>query len=148
MKHTPINKLSLTLPAISINESVSRAVVGAFVACLNPTINDIADLKCVVSEAVTNCIVHAYPQQDTPRKPGEIYITVVLYDDRRVKIIVRDYGCGIPDIAKAKTPLFTTDPGGERSGMGFSVMENFTDKLTVQSWVGRGTKITMFKQLH
>ena len=141
-----LNKLWITLPALSQNESACRAMVGAFLAQLNPSIDELADMKCVVSEAVTNSIVHAYPDA-TADAPGMIYIQVTLYQSRKVKITVRDRGCGIKDIDMAKTPLFTTDPKGERSGMGFAVMENFTDRLVVSSKVGHGTAVYMYKSL-
>lgn len=142
MKSNCINKLRLTLPALSINESAARAIVSAFCAQLNPTIEEIADIKCAVSEAVTNCIVHAYKDA-----PGEIYITVRLTDTRTVKIEIKDKGCGIADTELVKTPLYTTDQSGERSGMGFAVMESFMDKLTLRSAVGKYTKVTLTKTL-
>ncbi len=142
MKSKCINKLRLTLPALSVNESAARAIVSAFCAQLNPTIEEIADIKCAVSEAVTNCIVHAY--KDTP---GEIYITVCLTDTRMVKIEIKDKGCGIADTELVKTPLYTTDQSGERSGMGFAVMESFMDKLVLRSVVGKYTKVTLTKTL-
>ena len=141
-----LNEMQLVLPAISQNESVSRAMIGAFVAQLNPTLEELADLKCVLSEAVTNGIIHAY-RHLTGEARGNLYIRVSCYRDRRVKIVVRDTGCGIPDIKAAREPLFTTDPENERSGMGFAVMENFTDKMSVSSKVGCGTKVTLWKQL-
>ena len=137
-----INKINLNIPAISVNEGACRSIVGVFCAQLNPTIEELADIKCAVSEAVTNCIVHAYKNT-----VGIIYISVTLYEDRTVKIEIRDRGCGISDIDKARQPLFTTDPEGERSGMGFSVMETFTDRLYVSSKVGKGTKVTLKKRL-
>ena len=136
------NELKLTLPALSVNEGVARAIVGAFCAQLNPTLEEIADLKCAVSEAVTNCIVHGYEGGG-----GLIYISVALYDDRSIAVTVRDRGCGIPDVALARTPLYTTNTDGERSGMGFSVMETFTDSLSVRSRVGAGTRVSMKKRL-
>lgn len=142
MKSAIINKMNLNLPAISANESACRSIIGVFCAQLNPTIEELADIKCAVSEAVTNCIVHAYHNSF-----GLIYISTTLYDDRTVKIEIRDKGCGIADIVQARQPLFTTDPDGERSGMGFSVMETFTDKLYVSSKVGVGTKVTLKKRL-
>lgn len=144
-----LNEMKVVLPAISANESICRALVGAFVAQLNPTIEQLADIKCAVSEAVTNCIVHAYrsDKSSSDADYGDIYISVTCYCDRRVKITVRDEGCGIPDIEAARAPLFTTDTAGERSGMGFAVMENFCDKLSVASRVGHGTKITLVKYL-
>ena len=141
-----LNEMNLVIPAISQNEATARAMLGAFVAQLNPTLEELADLKCVLSEAVTNGIVHAYRFREGERV-GNLYIRVACYRDRRVKIIVRDMGCGIADIAAAREPLFTTDPENERSGMGFSVMENFTDKMLVSSKVGCGTKVTLWKQL-
>ncbi len=137
-----INEMKITLPALSVNEGVARALVGAFCAQLNPTLEEIADLKCAVSEAVTNCTVHAYRGAG-----GPIYISVSLYDDRSITVTVRDRGCGIPDVALARQPLYTTNTDGERSGMGFSVMETFTDRLTVRSRVGVGTGVTMKKRL-
>ena len=137
-----LNKMNITVPALSVNEGVCRSVIGVFCAQLNPTIEELADIKCAVSEAVTNCIVHAYKNMD-----GAIYISATLYNDRLVKIEIRDKGCGISDIKQALQPLFTTDPDGERSGMGFSVMETFTDKLSVSSRLGKGTKVTLKKRL-
>ncbi len=142
MNAKKLNELKVMLPAISINEGVARALVGAFCAQLNPTIEEIADLKCAVSEAVTNSIVHAYRGEG-----GPLYISVALYEERCVTVSVRDRGCGIPDVALARQPLFTTDKEGERSGMGFAVMETFTDSLRVHSRVGRGTTVTMKKRL-
>ncbi|MBQ8836022.1 MAG: anti-sigma F factor [Clostridia bacterium] len=142
MKSNCINKMSLTLPALSVNEGVGRAMVSAFCAQLNPTIEEIADIKCAVSEAITNCIVHAYRE-----KQGEIYITVKIFDCRTVKIEIKDKGCGIEDTELVKTPLYTTDSSGERSGMGFSVMESFMDKLTLKSVPGKYTKVTLAKKL-
>ena len=139
----PENEMRLVLPAKSINESIARAAVASFVAVLDPTVEELSDIKCAVSEAVTNCIVHAY--RDTPGH-GEIYINVRLFAERTVKITIRDRGCGIEDIEAAKAPLFTTDKSGERSGMGFAVMESFTDKLHVSGKVGKGTTVRMEKQ--
>ncbi len=142
MKAKKINGIKVTLPALSANESAGRAIVGAFVAQLDPTVEEIADLKCAVSEAITNAIVHAYGGEG-----GLIYISVALYDDRSVTVVIRDRGCGIPDIGLARQPLYTTNTDGERSGMGFSVMETFTDRLTVHSRVGFGTRVMMRKRL-
>ena len=142
MKAKKSNELKLVLPALSVNEGVARAIVGAFCAQLNPTLEEIADLKCAVSEAVTNSIVHGYAGGG-----GMLYISVALYDDRSIAVTVRDRGCGIPDVALARTPLYTTNTDGERSGMGFSVMETFTDSLSVRSRVGAGTRVSMKKRL-
>ncbi len=139
-----VNQMRLTLPAISVNEGVVRAMVGAFIAPLDPNVNELADIKCAVSEAVTNVIVHAYRGRETR---GEIRLALLVTEDRMVVISVRDTGCGIADITEARRPLFTTDRTGERSGMGFAVMESFTDRLRVTSRIGRGTTVTMYKQL-
>ena len=136
------NKMKLQLPSLSVNEGMARAAVAAFCSQLDPGATDIADIKCAVSEAVTNCIVHAY--RDTL---GVIYITVTLYSDNTAKIEIRDRGCGIPDVRAAREPLFTTDAAGERSGMGFTVMESFTDGIRVRSRVGIGTTVTMIKRI-
>lgn len=142
MRAKKINELRLTLPALSVNEAVARALVGAFCAQLNPTLEEIADLKCAVSEAVTNCIVHGYREAG-----GPIYISIALFEDRSITVTIRDRGCGIPDVSLARQPLYTTNTDGERSGMGFSVMETFTDRLTVRSRVGSGTGVIMKKRL-
>ncbi len=135
-----INKMQLKLPALSANEGMARAAVSAFCAQLDPTAVELADVKCAVSEAVTNCIVHAYRSAD-----GWIYINVSLLEGKVAKIEIRDRGCGIENVREARQPLFTTDRESERSGMGFTVMESFTDCLRVTSKPGNGTKITMFK---
>lgn len=135
------NKMQLKLPAISINEGMARAAVAAFCASLDPVALEIADIKCAVSEAVTNCIVHAYKNTS-----GMIYITVSLLEGRAVKIEIRDRGCGISDVKQARMPLFTTDAADERSGMGFTVMESFCDKVLVRSKLGEGTTVTLYKQ--
>ncbi len=137
-----INTMELTLPALSVNEGMARAAVAAFCAQLSPAATELADIKCAVSEAVTNCIVHAYRHQK-----GLLYITVDLYADRTVTIRVLDKGCGIADVRRAREPLFTTDAAGERSGMGFTVMENFMDRLTVSSREGKGTLVVLTKRL-
>ena len=137
------NEMQLKLPSLSVNEGMARSAVAAFCAQLNPTALELADIKCAVSEAVTNCIVHAY--RDTV---GEITIGGKLCEGRLIKIDIRDRGCGIPDIKQARQPLFTTDAEGERSGMGFTVMESFCDELRVSSRVGKGTSVILLKRLH
>ncbi len=137
-----VNELKIKLPSLSVNESSARAIVAAFVAQANPTVSEVADIKCVVSEAVTNCIVHAYPEN-----AGSIYITARIYSNRSVRLEIRDRGVGIADIQQARQPLFTTSPETERSGMGFTVMESFTDKMRVRSKVGKGTSVLLIKQL-
>ena len=135
------NWMQLEFCAISENEQLARIAVVSFITPLNPTLEEMADVKTAVSEAVTNAIVHGY--RDVV---GEITMTLRLLPDRVVKIEIRDKGCGINDVARARTPLYTTDPAGERSGMGFTVMESFMDTLRVLSTPGRGTKITMTKK--
>lgn len=138
-----INQFELTIPAKSQNESFARSAVTLFLASLDPTVGELADLRTAVSEAVTNCIVHAYRGRDD----GQIYINVWCYEGRRVVIRVRDKGCGMADPDKCRTPLYTTDPTGERGGMGFAIMESFTDKLKLKTAVGRGTTVTLIKKL-
>ena len=137
-----INRMKLVVPSLSVNESFVRSAVAAFCAQADPTASILADVKCAVSEAVTNCIVHAY--RDTI---GQIYIDAELCDDNVLKLRIRDRGCGIENLAMAKTPLYTTDKEGERSGMGFTVMESFMDKMCVRSSVGRGTTVLLYKRL-
>ena len=139
-----LNRMQIKLPALSVNESMARAAVAAFVSQLDPGVTEIADIKCAVSEAVTNAIVHGYRDAaDT----GSIAITVTILAGRAVRIEIKDKGCGIPDVGQARQPLYTTDAAGERSGMGFTVMESFTDALKVTSKVGQGTTVTMWKKL-
>ena len=134
------NEFRMTVDSRSVNESFVRSAVAAFAAQLDPTVEEIADIKTAVSEAVTNCIVHAYKNC-----VGKIYIYAAIFDNSTIKITVRDRGCGIEDIAQARTPLFST-LGGERAGLGFAVMESFTDKLTVRLKPGVGTSVTMIKK--
>lgn len=136
-----LNRMELRLPAISVNEGLARAAVAAFCATVDPSATELADVKCAVSEAVTNCIVHAYPE-----KPGAFYITASLFAGGLLRVAIRDTGCGIEDVKKAREPLFTTDAAGERSGMGFTVMENFMDTLCVYSGKGKGTLVVMTKR--
>ena len=135
------NQMNMTVISKSSNESFSGAAVSAFVAQLDPTIEEISDIKTAVSEAVTNCIVHAYNNS-----LGKIYITVQLYDDRTVKIKIKDKGCGINDIDLAMQPMYSS-LGGERAGLGFAVMQSFTNKLKVSSKVDKGTVVTLTKKL-
>ncbi len=136
-----INSFSLTMLSKSLNEAFARSAVAAFVTQLDPTVEEISDIKTAVSEAVTNCIVHGY--RDTI---GKIYITVQIFPDNTVSVKIRDKGCGIENVALAREPLFTT-AGGERAGLGFAVMESFMDNLKVSSKVGRGTIVTMKKKI-
>ena len=141
MKHSE-NSMKLYLPSRSVNESIARSCVASFVAQLNPTVEEISDIKCAVSEAVTNSIVHGYKFND-----GIIYIGVKYFSDRTVSIEIKDKGCGIENVSEAMTPLFTTDKSGERSGMGFAVMGTFMDKLEVYSKKGQGVRVLMSKKL-
>lgn len=136
------NTLRMQFNSLSQNESLARSLASAFLMQLNPTVAELADVKCAVSEAVTNCIVHGY--RDTV---GTVYMSLKELSDRRVRIEIRDKGCGIEDIEQAMQPLYTTDPESERSGMGFTVMESFTDTMKVTSKPGKGTKIVMTKKL-
>ena len=137
------NQMSLTLPSYSVNEGMARSAVAAFCAQLNPTAVELADVKCAVSEAVTNCIVHAYRGT-----VGEIRIEVKLCEGRLLQIEIRDRGYGIENVRQAREPLFTTDSEGERSGMGFTVMESFCDEVRVSSRPGKGTTVRLLKRLH
>lgn len=134
------NEFKLTIDSKSVNEGFARVVISAFVTPLDPTLEELADLKTAVSEAVTNCIVHGYKD-----KFGKIYITGKLCDDA-VKIVIKDRGCGIDDVGQAMTPLFTTGEG-DRAGLGFTVMESFCDKISVRSKVGTGTTVTLIKKI-
>ncbi len=141
-KSKALNTMRVKLPAISENEGLARAVVAAFCTGLDPTLSELSDIKCSVSEAITNCIVHAYGGEG-----GFIYINMTLTEGGEVRIEIRDNGCGIPDVARAREPLYTTDTTGERSGMGFSVMESFMDSLRVLSREGKGTRVIMTKRI-
>lgn len=136
-----INELKMTFDSRSVNESFSRVAVVAFATQLDMTVEEMGDIKTVVSEAVTNCIVHAYRNTI-----GKIYITCTIFEEGVVRVKIRDKGCGIPDIEKAMEPLYTS-LGGDRSGLGFSVMESFSDKLSVRSKVGVGTTVTIDKKI-
>lgn len=135
------NKFSMNLAARSANEGFARACVSAFAAQLDPTIEEIGDIKTAVSEAVTNCIVHAYKE-----KIGKIYISCELLENNSIKIKIRDSGCGIENVEKAMEPLYTT-VGGERAGLGFAVMQSFMDSVKVRSAPNKGTSIVMTKKI-
>ena len=136
-----MNEMKLTFPSRSANEGFARSAVAPFLSQLDPAVDELADLRTAVSEAVTNCIVHAYRDSI-----GTITIQMRLFADGRVVIKIRDRGCGIANIEQAMEPLFTTG-GDDRSGLGFSVMESFTDRLRVSSKAGRGTVVTMEKYI-
>lgn len=143
MKKEKLNEIKVNFPALSSNEGLSRIIVTGFLMPFSPTVEELADLKTAVSEAVTNAIVHAY-RSDTA---GRVALSAKITSDGVVSITVSDKGCGIEDIHKAMEPLFTTDRENERSGMGFSIMESFSDNLKVTSKPGKGTKIVMTKRL-
>ena len=135
------NELKLQILSLSENESFARSCVASFCLPLNPSIETITDIKTAVSEAVTNCVVHAYPS-----KQGIIDIEVRL-NDQEIYISIKDSGVGILDVNKAKEPFFTSKPNNERSGMGFTVMESFMDSVIVNSKVNQGTEVILIKKL-
>lgn len=135
------NCMKIEFLSRSVNEGFARTAVAAFVSQLDPTLAELEDIKTAVSEAVTNAIVHAYPQSI-----GKIVLRVRILDGETVELNVRDMGCGIADVEQAKEPLFTTG-GEERSGMGFTIMESFMDTLRIRSQLGRGTSVTMRRKL-
>lgn len=139
---TALNEMQLDFLSKSQNESFARVVVAAFASQLDPTLDELADIKTAVSEAVTNCIIHGY--DDTI---GTIRISSKLYKDK-VVLSIQDWGRGIEDIDKARQPLWTSKPELERSGMGFTIMEDFMDELKVESTPGEGTLITMVKKIN
>ena len=136
-----ISKFSMNMMSRSANEGFARSAVAAFVTQLDPTLEEINDIKTAVSEAVTNCIVHAYREG-----LGKIYITGEIYNNNIIKIKIRDNGCGIDNVEKAMEPLFTT-VGGERAGLGFAVMQSFMDDIRVRSKLGKGTTVTLTKKI-
>ena len=137
-----LNEIKVTMPSLSVNEGTARAVVSSFLVQLDPTVEELSDIRTAVSEAVTNSVVHGYRGTK-----GSIELAVRALPAREVYIRIKDRGCGINDVKQAMEPLFTTAPEEERSGLGFSVMESFMDKLTVKSTVGKGTTVTMRKRL-
>jgi stage II sporulation protein AB (anti-sigma F factor) len=159
-----INQMKTEFRAISENERLSRAMICAMIAQMDVTVEELADVRCAISEAVTNAVVHAYrgttvrttsgAESDADETSGDVfddsrntvYILTTLYDDRSVKIIIRDRGCGIADIRRAMEPLYTTDETGERSGMGFAIMQSFMDSVRVKSAHGRGTTVELRKK--
>ena len=136
-----LNTVKITFPSRSVNEGFARSTLSAFAAQADPTLDELADVKTAVSEAVTNCIVHAYANTI-----GPITLTAALYEDGTLRVAVADKGCGIPDVSKAMEPLFTTG-GAERAGLGFAVMESFMDSVKVRSAPGKGTRVTLSKRL-
>ena len=138
----PINSMKIVFESRSVNESFARSALAAFAAQLDPTIDELCDIKTAVSEAVTNCIVHGYPDS-----VGKVYISAAVYSDRRLVIRVKDTGRGIADVHQAMEPLFTTGNADERSGLGFSVMQSVMDKVLVRSKSGGPTTVTLEKKL-
>ncbi len=136
------NEMKLSFPSKSCNEAFARSVTAAFVLNLDPTLNELSDLKTAVSEAVTNAIVHGYRRQS-----GTIFLSGKITDGGRVLIRIRDKGCGIDDVEQAMQPLFTTAPDEERAGLGFAVMQSFCDRVRVSSTPGKGTVVTLEKQI-
>ena len=141
LKKDRLNEVTLRFPSRSANESFARSAAAAFLAQVDPTVEQVYDIKTAVSEAVTNAIVHGYRD-----KLGIITMTVRIYAPATAEIIISDKGCGIADVQKAREPLFTTG-GADRSGMGFTIMESFMDGLTVRSKPGRGTTVILRKVL-
>ena len=137
-----INEVKCSFLSHSQNESLARSIVTGFMLPIDPDVDELADIRCAVSEAVTNCIVHAYRGT-----VGIVSLVARFYSDRTLKITVSDKGCGIEDVEKAKKPLYTTAPDEDRCGMGFSSMESFSDKLSVVSKLGSGTKVTIVRRL-
>ena len=137
-----LNEMKLSFPSRSANEAFARTSLAAFAAALDPTIEELADIKTAVSEAVTNAIVHGYRQQI-----GTVYIHAKILEKNRIVIRIRDTGCGMEDIKQAMEPMYTTCTTGERSGLGFAVMEAFMDKVKVRSKLGRGTSVTWEKTI-
>ena len=141
MRTKASNDVTLDFPSRSSNESFARTAAACFAAQMDPTLNELEDIKTAVSEAVTNAIVHAYPDAI-----GKVVLKIRICPGNILELTVKDHGRGIPDVDKARQPMFTTG-GEERSGMGFTIMESFMDKLTVRSVPGRGTSVTMKKKL-
>ena len=141
MRTKAVNEVTMDFPSQSRNESFARSAAACFAAQMDPTLNELEDIKTAVSEAVTNAIVHGYP--DTV---GQVVVKLRIWPDNVLELTVRDHGRGIPDVEKARQPMFTTG-GEERSGMGFTIMESFMDKVTVRSAVNKGTTVVMRKKL-
>ncbi len=137
----PVNEAKLTFLSRSANEGFARTAAACFAAQLDPTLDEVNDIKTAVSEAVTNCIVHAYPDS-----LGTVTMRLRLFEDNSLEIMIKDSGVGIPDVEKARKPLYTTG-GADRSGMGFTIMESFMDTLKVRSIQGKGTTVTMRRRV-
>lgn len=142
MKKTIKNEIHCTFLSRSENEALARSIISGFLLPLDPDVEELADIRCAVSEAVTNCIVHAYRDA-----VGKVVLDAKCYDDRTVKITIADRGVGIPDVKKAMEPLYTTCPDEDRCGMGFSIMASFSDKISVSSKPKLGTRVTLIRKL-
>ena len=141
MRTRASNEAVVEFPSRSSNEGFARAAAACFASQMDPTLNELEDIKTAVSEAVTNAIVHAYPNQ-----LGKIVMKLRLLENQRLELVIRDWGCGMEDVEQARQPLFTTG-GEERSGMGFTIMESFMNQLVVKSAPGKGTTVTMRKRI-
>ncbi len=137
-----VNEMTVVFESRSVNESFARSSAAAFVAQLDPTVGELNDIRTAVSEAVTNCVVHAYKNTI-----GKITLNVRICEGNVVFIRIRDKGCGIENISQAMEPLYTTSPEDERAGLGFAVMQSFMDDVKVRSSVGKGTTVTLMKRL-
>ncbi|MBH0229655.1 anti-sigma F factor [Halobacillus yeomjeoni] len=136
------NQMTLEFLSVSANESLARVSVAAFISQINPTMEELTDIKTVVSEAVTNAIIHGY--EERPDEKVKLFCSI---EDEEIEIVIQDHGLGIENVEVAREPLYTSKPEWERSGMGFTIMENFMDKVDIQSEPGVGTTIRMTKQL-
>lgn len=141
-----VNTFKITIPAVSKNESFCRSISTAFLSQADPTVEEIADVKTVISEAVTNCIVHAYKKEKNEKKKL-IYIQGIHFSDNSFRFRIRDNGCGIEDVNQAMKPLYTTDSDNERTGMGLPIMQTFSDTFKIKSIPGKGTLITFTKKI-
>ena len=137
----PVNSATVEFLSRSAHEGFARTTAACFAAQMDPTLDEVNDIKTAVSEAVTNCIVHAYPNE-----LGKIRMKLRLFEDNTLEVVVQDWGVGIADVAQARTPLFTTG-NEERSGMGFTIMESFMDALKVKSAPGKGTTVTLRRRI-
>lgn len=141
MKIKADNEVTLEFPSRSSNEGFARSATACFAAQMDPTLNELEDIKTAVSEAVTNAIVHGYPEEI-----GKVLLKIRICPGNVLELTVRDHGKGIPDVDRARQPMFTTG-GAERSGMGFTIMESFMDQVIVRSTPGKGTSVVMKKKL-
>lgn len=142
-KEKIVNRLSTRFMSVSTNEALSRIIVTGFIMPYNPTVEEVADIKTAVSEAVTNCIVHGYKNRDD----GIVELNLTYTSLGKLKIVIKDRGCGIENVPLALQPLYTTDKENERSGMGFSIMQSFCDSMKVVSEIGKGTRVTLIKKM-